>query len=58
MIFFICYNVEIYSYKEMYEMILVIILIGFFGLGKMILLNCILLENYGKKLVVIVNEIG
>ncbi|WP_282049853.1 GTP-binding protein, partial [Bacillus cereus] len=32
--FSICYNVETYSYKEMYEMIPVTILTGFLGSGK------------------------
>lgn len=42
----------------MYEMIPVTILTGFLGSGKTTLLNRILTENHGKKLAVIVNEIG
>jgi len=52
------YNVRRYSYKEMYEMIPVTILTGFLGSGKTTLLNRILSEEHGKKLAVIVNEIG
>lgn len=39
-------------------MIPVTILTGFLGSGKTTLLNRILTENHGKKLAVIVNEIG
>lgn len=39
-------------------MIPVTILTGFLGSGKTTLLNRILSENHGKKLAVIVNEIG
>ncbi|MEC2469589.1 GTP-binding protein [Bacillus cereus] len=42
----------------MYEKIPVTILTGFLGSGKTTLLNRILSENHGKKLAVIVNEIG
>ncbi|PDY00145.1 cobalamin biosynthesis protein CobW [Bacillus pseudomycoides] len=42
----------------MYEMIPVTILTGFLGSGKTTLLNRILSEEHGKKLAVIVNEIG
>lgn len=31
---------------------------GFFGFGKIIFVNRIFYENYGKKIVVIVNEFG
>ncbi len=42
----------------MYEIIPVTILTGFLGSGKTTLLNRILSEDHGKKLAVIVNEIG
>lgn len=44
--------------KDMFNKIFVIIFMGYFGVGKIMLLNCIFIEQYGKCYVVVVNEFG
>lgn len=48
----------IYELQVIDMVIFVIIFIGFFGSGKMMLFKCILNEQYGMKIVVIENEFG
>lgn len=50
--------IYIYIIYSDVQKILVIVLIGFFGVGKIMLLNYILCEKYGCKIVVIENEFG